>query len=248
MSLRQSSLALVLLSSAGLLACTPTLDDLDGKRLEIRGAELFQQDDFHVFVRFDGCASFGDDLHGTIDGQPLTVVQRGGSHEEATGFYGSKTVCDPIELVGDRTTVAPGPAVVRVWDDSGEIVAEYPMLFGERSVELIAPADGQLFVGDEVTLRWSPDTDDVTEDWLSFDGGTGWYPEAAAYEGSTIRFRVPAGFDGIDEGPGELVVAPVVSPRPSRCEGADSCTAFVDIVAAARTSASFTNHARRASR
>jgi hypothetical protein len=63
------------------------------------------------------------------------------------------------------------------------------------------------------------------------------------FEGGTIRFTVPQGFE-IDEGPGELLVwQPVVHPRPLRCLGADSCGGFVDVLSA-RVAASFSNRSR----
>jgi hypothetical protein len=187
--------------------------------------------------RSNECPKLGEDLQGTVNGVPMTVTSHGG--EIPADFFG--TTCEPIVLTGARPS--PGTVTIRVWDATASLEAEFPALLDARTLTLVAPADGTIYVGDQVELAYTPTTDDFVPD---ADGAiyvaTPWRREPAKRDGGTLTFVAHEVVFGKD-GPGNLAISNVVSVPASRCVGAAVCSARPDVQFNA-AHATFVDHER----
>jgi hypothetical protein len=176
------------------------------------------------------CARLKSELRGTANGVPLTVTSRGGRS-------GDGLSCNSIELHG-RLDTLQDPVAIRIWDHTLTIEVDFPVLFGPRTLTLLQPADGPIYVGDEVRLRWSPATDRITKKNAGVDlttvvvsGGTGgrFFYADAGIEGDRIAFQVPEWAFPPPSGPGYLTLSDHdILARPSRCLGVKHCGGVVD--------------------
>jgi hypothetical protein len=192
---------------------------------------LLEDGEFVVAVAFTGdtCADLGGDLQGTVNGQPLKVTSSGGTY-----WAGYDERCESIKLEGRLDQIGPSPTVIRVWDDSRVIEAEFPALFGERRLELVEPAAGPIHVGDNVRLRWLPASDTLVR-WQTTEplttvnvSGTGFYARGSVSD-HVVRFTVPMTPLTPPEGPSKLSLVDLsVVAESSLCHGAERCRGFID--------------------
>ncbi len=221
---------LTVLAAALACACGPLSDlgSLPAPELVLFEESLARRDAnaFQVEIHFGGnrCAEIGSSLRGTANDQPLNVTERGGIDAQGD-------TCLPLRLSGRLSGLESGPVVIRVRDDSHAIEAELPHLFEARRLEVVSPA-GPLHVGDEVELRWQPDTDTLKNArtgerlgpvTLSGGIGNGFYA-GGIVSGSRIGFTVPESAFAPPEGEGRLALSDANIEVPAaRCEGARSC-------------------------
>jgi hypothetical protein len=222
----------------------PGLTALTHRRLNLEAADPASVIVVVDYDATDGCADLGGSLRGTINGQPMTVVRRGGTDP-------SDGECEGIELVGALgADWKGGPATVRVEDDSVALEAEFADVLGERAIQLDAPADGQLFVGDRLRLRWLTTGEEVSPLAIRFDTGLatgGWSGEDVAISADGVLEATVPALDRTVAGPltGHLSVQALVIPPTLRCEGAEACTAVFLPALAPAAPATYFNRPRQ---
>jgi hypothetical protein len=226
----RSLLALIvpatLLTSCG--DATPRLADVEDRHIEVE--EFYRPDHEFEVVVGHSCRALDSGLQGTANGVPLVVKSYGGV--ETAGF---DERCQLVTLVG--TTPGPGDVSIRVWDSTASMEADLPELFSPRRLEIAAPGDHRVYVGDEVTLRRWPPTDTVipTDAKLAADQVTvesKYWTAIGRMAGDTIVFTA-GDIDDIALNPNvaskEALSLPARIMVPaSRCAGAKQCRGFPD--------------------
>ncbi|MDB4981296.1 MAG: hypothetical protein JWM82_2048 [Myxococcales bacterium] len=159
------------------------------------------------------CPVAGPDLQGTANGVPLTVGDLGENRE----FEG----CSGPALRGPAPST--GPLDIRIWDSTGEIHATFATSFEKRTLELVEPSDGHLFIGDRVELRYAPASDKLVKDANGAAGfGTSYWSTPFERDGDLLSFVVPE-VNAYRLGPTTLEMLADVEALNTACEGADSC-------------------------
>jgi hypothetical protein len=212
----------LLLALGAVVGCAPApgLAELGGKTLQLDGVYA-GPDTIAVYIWLASagpCPVALPDLQGTINDAPLVVSNFGMNEPQGTS-------CAGIRLTGPRP--GPGPVAVRVWDSSGTITATFANPFVERTLTLVSPPDGQLFIGDHVTLRYTPASDTfepVVEGRPIGIGSTSWIAPFSSRAGETASFIVPESFLPIT-GPTELYLTAKVVVLSETCVGVTRCTA-----------------------
>jgi hypothetical protein len=141
-----------------------------------------------------------------------------------------------MKLAGSvpRDVRGRGPASLRIDEGDTHYALEIPDAFSRRALAFVSPADGVLHAGQRVTLRWQPETDDISdvEITLRRTGGDG--PEAfveigqdtLAIRGDQIEFTIPAPLPDTFRGKIEVLALPALKPRVGPCP-VDSCSVRV---------------------
>jgi hypothetical protein len=187
----------------------------------------------------DGCHSVGRDLKGTVNGMPLALAHVGGE----VPSEGLGTSCDSIDLTGPIP--GSGDVTVKVWDASAAIEARFPSLFDQRTLTLLEPADGVIYIGDQVRLQHAPATDDFTgaaDGNAHVDEPQG--ETTATFDAGDVFSFVQPEVLYPKEGPGSLAVVNLLVVHASTCSGARICDAQPGQLAAAAATATFVNHER----
>jgi hypothetical protein len=163
----------------------------------------------------DECAHLGPRLAGTLNGKPMGIRSRGGE-------------CQPIVLVGGYDINDDVAADIHIEDPGAAIDVSYDHLLADGTFELVAPADGDLFAGDRVTLRWPYSDDTLVRASVAFltqAPGPEWSVAEAEITGDRIEVSVPADEKAWSGVRGGLRMQVEVEPAaPRRCDGVVSCT------------------------
>jgi hypothetical protein len=208
------SLLLSLVGAAALAACASEPAEL-ADLVEPRVTILVEHDLIRITLEHDEeCAHLGPRFNGTLNGRPMHVQSRGSE-------------CQTIELTAGYE-IGEGPAHIHLEDPGAAIDVVYDHLLADGSVELIAPADGILFAGDRVELRWPHADDTLVHAQVGFEGAPpdlGWFVDEADVAGDRVTFTVPAVEGTWSAAPGRLLADVEIDAAPAtRCEGVVSCT------------------------
>jgi hypothetical protein len=225
----------------------PTLATLTHRRLVVEANSAERVEVKVEYDTADGCADL-DKAHGlvgTINGSLMRIETRGET-------IASNGHCLPILLAGPLGDYwKGGPVVIRIEDDSDYLEVEYADLLGERALQLDAPADGQIFVGDRIGLRWLQEDEDITPREVTFSSPApfgSWYSDDVTLSADgLIEVTVPLVDGGDFTIGGGLRSYAETRPHPLRCEGAEACEASSVARARLSATATFFNHPRAAS-
>lgn len=161
------------------------------------------------------CPIAKPDLQGTVNGVPMTVTFLGEDDDDWDPG------CKGPELVAPFP--GSGPLDIRVWDSTGEIRATFATSFEQRTLELVEPSDGKLYIGDRVVLRHSPASDVMTKtegDGISVYSG--YWHAPVQRDGGLFSFVVPE--VSLNVGETSLALGVQVEALNTSCVGAKTCT------------------------
>jgi hypothetical protein len=121
------------------------------------------------------------------------------------------------------TPPAPGAqSIVRFRDGTGEASLTAARLLEARSLSGLADGD-VVHAGDQLTLEWSTDSDQITTLEAIFFAGAVQQMGVAEAVGTTLHVTVPA----LANGTWSLQLSVFADPPIVACVGAESCTAEV---------------------
>lgn len=214
--------------------CEPAPDPRP--RLTEAEVEVFPQMSSGGFIsNYDiylwGCYSAEQGIEATFDGKPMWINNPGDPTRDPCPPMMFRV--DSIHHEYDRN-METGTFVVSDGEDTLTIEVANPYL--NREIEIVEPDDAVLRPGQEVTVRWSPEGDELSPDTVQgaffreagwAGGPTSWTVGADNLEidGSYITFVVP---ESTVLGDGRLSIQNLAGCVPiSRCDGPQHCSVLL---------------------
>jgi hypothetical protein len=206
------------------------LADKGGAQLLVAATEATGS--FQVFVTDprEPCARASVELRATVNAVPMEVVSLGGEvSSNAAGRH-----CADLVLEGDIPS-ARGDVTIKLWDPTGQMEADFPDIFADRTTTLAEPAAEPAYVGDMLALRFSPPdpalwqldaSDNVRATGAAVAPPARTWSAHGSVQDDTVSFTVPE-TDVTDASPVsyDVTIAPRDQVAAARCYGVVSCTA-----------------------
>jgi hypothetical protein len=144
------------------------------------------------------CPQLLPEARATLDGQPLTLVERGSATNTTLGSYCNSPM---FRLTGPWEPQQDAVSTFEVTDGTLTLRMKVRGLGVARTAHLVEPADKLLTAGEEVLIEWMPETDVLRASEVSVslwsiatqgkDHATV-SGDALRIEGNRIRFTMPA--------------------------------------------------------
>lgn len=152
----------------------------------------------------DVCPTLPADTTATVNGQPMrarSLGQWGGYFCEVPQWE----IADPTTVLGQETVK------VRIANSTGAVEAELGNVGTPRSFEIISPTGGVAHSGDQVTVKWSPQSDRFDRRFsirMDFENGEPTPPAPPTWRGIEYREPIALAFAYPSKGMATFTVPP----------------------------------------